>query len=102
MSPKSRTQYTVGESETLSVGLINAISEAKGRDVTHDSSVLHDAIDVEALNALFSHNEGAGVRTSFVTHGARVELHHDGNEVKITVQDLETDDPTSSGTPVSP
>jgi hypothetical protein len=91
MSPAIPTvRYRVGTNEDLSSAIIQAISEAKGRDVSEDSCALYDAVDPDALDGIFRQDrDGDNVKVEFATHDAIVVLWG-GDGVTIDVQDLES------------
>lgn len=81
--------YTPDDTESLSAALVEAISQAKGRDITEDNCVLYDNIDPTALDALFRNGDNENtIQVEFTTHSAVVVLWG-GDEVTIEVQDLE-------------
>lgn len=84
-------QYTPESDECLSHAIVEAVSEAKGRDISDDDCALYDAIDPDALDGMFrAEREGDGVKIEFTTHDAIVILWGNGT-VTIEVQDLEAD-----------
>ena len=84
-------QYSPDDTEPLSTAIITALSEAKGRDITHDECVLYDSIDPEALEGLFRQPSGGDtVKVEFTTHDAVVIIWGNG-ERTIQVEDLEAD-----------
>lgn len=83
--------YQPSPGEPLSVAIVNAISEAKGRDITDDQRVLYRNIDPDALEQLFrSDTDDNRITVEFSTHDAIVLLTGNGG-LRIDVQDLETD-----------
>lgn len=93
MAPTPPTvRRTVGDDDDLSTVVIDALSEAKGRDVNQDSCALYDAIDPDALDAIFRQDrDGDTVKVEFTTHDAIVVVWGNGGEVTVDVQDLEDD-----------
>lgn len=90
MTPKSPTvRYTPDPDEELSVAIVEALSAAKGRDITEDECVLYRNIDPDSLDRLFR-QEGSGdtIKVEFTTHDAVVLLWGNG-DISIEVQDFE-------------
>lgn len=84
-------RYRPEEDEPLSVAIVRALSEAKGRDITEEECVLYQSIDPEALDDLFRQEGGEDtVKIEFTTHGAVVVLWGNGR-VSIEVHDFEDD-----------
>lgn len=92
MAPTPPTvRHAVGDDD-LSTAMIDALSEAKGRDVNQDSCAFYDVIDPDALDAMFRQNrDGDTVKVEFTTHDAIVVVWGNGGEVTVDVQDLERD-----------
>lgn len=93
MTPALPTvRYQLDDYDDLSSGIIDALSEAKSRDVSEDHCALYDAVDPDALDAMFKRDRSADtVKVEFTTHDAIVVLWGDGANVTIDVQDLEDD-----------
>lgn len=90
-SESPRKRYTPDEDESLSVAIITALSEVKGRDITEDECILYKSIDPGALDSMF--REGGNkntVKVEFTTHDAIVILWGNG-DISIEIQDLEID-----------
>lgn len=90
VTPKSPTvRYTPDPDEELSVAIVEALSAAKGRDITEDECVLYRNIDPDSLDRLFR-QEGSGdtIKVEFTTHDAVVLLWGNG-DISIEVQDFE-------------
>ena len=84
-------KYSPDEDEPLSSAIIEALSEAKGRDVTEDECVLYDSIDPDALDSMFRQDgDEDTIKVEFATHDAIVVLWGNG-KITIDVQDLEND-----------
>lgn len=82
-------RYTPNENEELSNAIINALSAAKGHDVSEDDYTLYDVVDPDALDHLFrQHGLDDSVTVEFTTHEANVVLWGDSGSVTIDVQDL--------------
>ena len=93
MPPEPPTvRYQLDGGEDLSNGIVDALSEAKSRDVSEDHCALYDAVDPDALDAMFRRDRsGDTVKVEFTTHDAIVVLWGDGTGVTIDIQDLEDD-----------
>ena len=84
-------QYVPDDNEPLSVAIIRALSEAKGRDVTEEECVLYDSIDPDALDGLFrEEGDEDTIKVEFTTHDAIVLLWGNGR-ITVEVQDMESD-----------
>lgn len=83
--------YSPDSDEPLSVAIVTALSQAKGRDITEDECVLYDNIDPGALDGMFR-EDGSGdtVKVEFTTHDAVVVIWGNG-KITIQVQDFEDD-----------
>lgn len=90
MGSESPTQrYTPDEEESLSVAIITALSEVKGRDITEEECVLYKSIDPESLDRMFREDgDGNTIKVEFTTHDAIVILWGNG-EISIEIQDME-------------
>jgi hypothetical protein len=82
-------RYTPDDDEELSVAIVDALSAAKGRDITEDECVLYRSIDPDALDMLFR-QEGSGdtIKIEFTTHDAVVIIWGNG-DISIEVHDFE-------------
>lgn len=81
--------YSPDEDELLSVAIITALSEAKGRDITRDECVLYDSIDLDALDGMFrGESDDDSIKVEFTTHDTIVTIWGNGR-VTIQVVDLE-------------
>lgn len=90
-SAEPTVRYTPGDDEPLSSAIVEALSNAKGRDITEEECVLYDSIDPDALDGMFrQESEGDTVKVEFATHDAIVIIWGNG-EVSIEIQDLESD-----------
>lgn len=90
-SAEPTVRYTPGDDESLSSAIVEALSNAKGRDITEEECVLYDSIDPDALDGMFrQESEGDTVKVEFATHDAIVIIWGNG-EVSIEIQDLESD-----------
>ncbi|WP_149798969.1 HalOD1 output domain-containing protein [Halorubrum xinjiangense] len=88
-SPSQR--YTPDEDESLSVAIITALSEVKGRDVTEEECVLYKSIDPGALDRMFREDGDENtIKVEFTTHDAIVILWGNG-EISLEIQDMEAD-----------
>lgn len=95
MSAEPDVRYRPGEDEPLSNAILEALSAAKGRDITEHECVLYDSIDTEALDGIFrEESEGDVIKVEFTTHDAIVIVWGNGR-ITIEVQDFESD-PTHS------
>lgn len=83
--------YKPEDDEALSTAIVTAVSEAKGRDITHDECVLYDSIDPDALDGMFRADSAAdSIKVEFTTHDAIVVIWGNGQPT-IQVEDLEAD-----------
>jgi len=84
-------EYVPDEDERLSTAVVNALSQAKGRDVIGGEYVLYDSVDPDALDGMFRRKrEGNVIRLEFTTHDAVVRIWGNGRTV-IRVLSLEPD-----------
>lgn len=84
-------RYTPDGGEELSSAIVEALSTAKGRDITEDECVLYNSIDPDALDRMFRETQdGNIVKVEFTTYEAIVGIWGNG-EMRIEVQDLEDD-----------
>jgi len=91
-SPTDFVEYTPDEDEPLSVAVVNALSEAKGRDITEEGCVLYDYIDIDSLDGMFREKGSEDtIKVEFTTNEAIVILWGNGR-VTIHVKDIESDD----------
>jgi hypothetical protein len=82
-------RYRPDEDEELSVAIVRALSEAKGRDITEEECALYRSIDPEAVDDLFRREgEEDTIKVEFTTHDAVVILWGNGR-VSIEVHDFE-------------
>lgn len=88
-SERMTLQYSPEEDDCLSNAIVEAVSAAKGRDVSDDDCALYDVVDPDALDDLFrQEHEGEAIKVEFTTHDAIVVLWGNG-KITIEVQDLE-------------
>lgn len=66
------------ESVDLGYAVVKAISDAEGTDPAMLDRPLHDAIDPDALNALFVGKRGTDGTVTFYYHGYDVTVMRDG------------------------
>lgn len=76
MAPSPPTiTYTPDGDEELSSAIVEALSKAKGRDVTRDECVLYRSVDPDALDRMFRRNHDRNtVKVEFTTHDAIVVI----------------------------
>lgn len=95
MNAPTPTETTVSDSDSLTVAIVSAVAESKGVSTT-DLPPLYDAIDLDALSALFAPTSGedrAHGTASFEYADCGIEFHADGT---VAVSPLETADATPS------
>lgn len=92
MTSKAPTlRYTPDDEEELSVAIVEALSAAKGRDITEDGCTLYRSIEPDALDMLFRQNGSEDtIKVEFTTHDAVVILWGNG-DVSVEVHDFEDD-----------
>lgn len=81
-----------GSDGSISYTIVEAISAASGQDPT-EIGQLSDAVDPDALDALFRPLDGEPVRTD----GGRVEFSHDGFDVTVAANGTVTVRPSGEG-----
>lgn len=93
------SQYTVADDESLTVQLVQAVADAADVDPVDLSPPLYDAVDPEALEALFAPTEGGTTRRgrvefSYAEYRVTVSVDGDGNSerpITIVVSDADRD-----------
>ena len=95
MNSLTPTETTVTDSDSLTVAIVSAVAESKGVS-TADLPPLYNAIDVDALGALFaptSSEDHALGTASFEYAECAIEFHADGT---VAVSPLESVDASPS------
>jgi len=95
MKAPTAIKTTVTDSDSLTVAIVSAVAESKGVAPV-DLPPLYNAIDVDALSALFaptsSEDRDSG-QASFEYAGRAIDVNADGT---VAVSPLETADATAS------
>lgn len=63
--------------EHLSHAVVRAVADAEGVDPTELDTPLYEAVDPDALDALYRENENSVTRMQFAYYGYRVTVHGD-------------------------
>lgn len=72
------------DAESVSIAVVSKVAEREGTDPT-DLPPLHDVVDSDALNALFSNDKDGNIQLNFRYNSH--EVHVDGgNEPRVRVE----------------
>jgi hypothetical protein len=77
----TNNQHRTVSDEPVSLGVVEAVADAKGVEPTDLDERLYDCVDPDALDRLFADGTGWDGRLSFTMAGCRVEVEASGTVV---------------------
>jgi len=83
-------QYSPDEDESLSVAIVAALAEARGRDITAADCSLYERIDPETIDELFGDDRAGDTITVEFTIDDALVVIRGNDEVTVRIVDRET------------